>query len=87
MRKFLRLTCIVIDLEVLDDGPIFSHCQERGSIIYLFICFIYFILFIYLTKEAKATKYNFVYIQTAFLKSTQPLKWDSMPWQSVVITK
>ena len=36
MEKFVQLTCIVIGLEVLDDGPIFSGIdlyQERGGII------------------------------------------------------
>ena len=82
MEKFVQLTCIVIGLEVLDGGPIFSGIdlyQERGGI----IC-----------KHRRTEKRKrkcaslFIkYLQTAFLKSTKPLKWDSMPWQSEVITK
>ena len=37
LKKFVQLTCIVIGLEVLDDGPIFfgiGLCQERGSIVF-----------------------------------------------------
>ena len=37
MKKFIQLTCIVTDSEVLDDGPIFSstaRCQERNC----FVC-------------------------------------------------
>ena len=36
MKKFVMLTCIVIGLKVLDDGPLFfgiAHCQERGNIV------------------------------------------------------
>ena len=37
LKKFVRLTSIVIGLEVLDDGPTFfgiGLCQERGSIVF-----------------------------------------------------
>ena len=36
MKKFVMQTCIVIGLNVLDDGPLFfgiTCCQERGSIV------------------------------------------------------
>ena len=36
MKKFVVLTCIVIGLNVLDDGPLFfgmARFQERGSIV------------------------------------------------------
>ena len=36
MKKFVMLTCIVIGLKVLDDGPLFfgiARYQERGSIV------------------------------------------------------
>ena len=36
MKKFLLLTCIVLDLEILNDGSIFAGIvrrQERGNIV------------------------------------------------------
>ena len=37
MKKLAQLTCIVIDLEVLDDGPIFSGVSSRQESDY-FVC-------------------------------------------------
>ena len=54
MKKFVMLTCIVIGLKVLDDGPLFfgiAHCQERGSIVCKHRR----------TEEAKTKVYIFVY--------------------------
>ena len=74
MKKFVMLTCIVIGLKVLDDGPLFfgiAHCQERG------------VLFVNIDEQKKQKrKYTSLfkkYLQTAFLKAMQPLQWDSMP--------
>ena len=82
MKKFVMLTCIVIGLKVLDDGPLFfgiARCQERVA------------LFVNIDEQKKRKrKYTSLfikYLQTAFLKAMQPLQWDSMPWQSEVIRK
>ena len=81
-EKLVQLTCIVIGLEVLDDGPIFSGIarrQERGS----FICKHR------RTKEEKMKVYIFVdkIFTNSFLKVTQPLQCDTMPWQSQAVAK
>ena len=54
MKKFVMLTCIVIGLKVLDNGPLLfaiAHCQERGSIVSKHRQ----------TEGAKTTVYIFVY--------------------------
>ena len=54
MKKFVMLTCIVIGLKALDDGPLFfgiARCQERGSIACKHRG----------TEEAKTKIYFFVY--------------------------
>ena len=75
MKKFVQLTCTVIGLEFLVDGPIFfgiARCQKRGSI----VCKDRRI-------EGAKTKISSLfikYLQIAFLKAIQPLQWNSIPW-------
>ena len=82
MKKFVQLKCIVIDFEVLDDGPMFlgiARCQERGSVVCKNRR----------TEEAETKVYIFVYkiFINSIFKSYTAMQWDSMPWQNEVITK
>ena len=81
MKIFARLNYIVIGLEVLHDRSIYpreAFCQQNGS------------LFVNIDEEKK------YYIKSihlclkniySFLKATQPLQCDAVPWQSEVIAK
>ena len=79
MKKFLQLTCIV---KVLDDGRYFPVHPTLKKGVALFVN-----IDEQKNRKRKYTSLFIKHLQTAFLKDTQPLKYNAVPSQSETIAK